>query len=238
MAEPRLDVEGLDVRIGAFHLEDVTFSVEPGEVVGYLGHNGAGKTTTFRTMADLIRPREGTVRVGTLDHRRDERDFKQVVCFVGENRHVYDRMRVRDVLQLAARLYPGWDHEWCAQTCAHLRLPLEARAKHLSTGMRTKLSLVLGLSPRPRFVVMDEPTSALDVASASWVWQHVDAEVAAGRLGVLVSSHSQEEVMTQCTRVVVLEEGRIVERIDLLAERERALDSVAVAMGRSGDRGR
>lgn len=227
-----LKIDNVEVRLGVFHLSGISFEVAPGEVVGYLGHNGAGKSTTFRVISELVRPVGGTVRLGDLDHRKDEREFKRKVSFIGDNQHVYSGMRVAEVLDFASQFYPGWDHAWCAQMCDDLRLPLRAKTSHLSTGMRTKLGLVLGFSPRPEFVVMDEPTSGLDVASSEWIWEVIDAQVKAGRLGALVSSHSRDEVIEQCSRVIVLEDGHIREEIDLRGDRGRARVLVESAMGR------
>jgi ABC-2 type transport system ATP-binding protein len=230
-----LQLTDIGTRIGAFTLADITFELGMGEVVGYVGHNGSGKSTTFRIIGDLVRPTSGTVRFGELDHRADERRFKREVSIIGENASVYTSMRVSDVLAFARVFYRRWDDAWCRTMQRELRLPLDTKVAHLSTGMRTKLAIVLGLSGRPQIVVMDEPTSGLDPASQEWVWAVVDDQTRQGRMGFLVSSHSREEVVDHCTRVVVLDEGRIRERLDLAAPRSTNLVRLRAAMGGAGE---
>ncbi len=166
-----LSVEGVSVRLGKFRLNDITFAINPGEVVGYLGHNGSGKTTTFRVIADIVRPQRGVVRLGVLDHRADEAAFKERVGIVGDNKSIYRNFRVGEVLQFAAAFYRQWDQPWCLDVCQNLHLPLTTQVKHLSTGMRAKLALILQLSAQPEFLVLDEPTSGLDAESAEWLWR-------------------------------------------------------------------
>ncbi|HOV01558.1 MAG: ABC transporter ATP-binding protein [Actinomycetales bacterium] len=233
-----LSLDGVGVRLGGFVLSGVTFAVGPGEVVGLVGHNGSGKSTTFRIIADLIRPTSGSITLGDLDHRADERAFKRRVCFVGDNNQTYAGMTVGAVLAFARRLYPNWDHDWCAQLCDELRLPLDTKVAHLSAGMRTKLGLVLGFSPRPDVIVLDEPTAGLDGASNEWIWQVVDRQSVEAGLAVIVSSHSRDDVAQHCSRVVLLEQGQIIDQIDIAGDRALARERLEGAMGRGGGHAR
>jgi ABC-2 type transport system ATP-binding protein len=230
----RLQVRNLEIKLGSFHLSDVSFDLRLGEVVGYLGHNGSGKTSTFRAMADLVRPVGGHIRFGGLDHRRNEREFRERVSFIGENHRIYPRMKVGEALALARSLHPRWDQTWCDRMCSELRLPTDTKITHLSAGMRTKLGLILGFSPRPLFAILDEPTSALDVASSGWVWDTVRTQVKTGQLGVLVSSHSLDEVMTVCDRFIVLENGRISHQFAITDNECQALDYLKRSLGWDG----
>lgn len=207
-----LVLDSLSVRLGEFQLADVGLTVTPGEVVGLVGHNGAGKTTTFRIIADLVRPAAGTVRLGDLDHRRDEREFKQHVGFVGDNKSPYAGMRVQDALAFATSLYPHWDDELCRRMCRELHLPSRTKVTHLSTGMHTKLGIVLALSAHPRMLILDEPTSGLDSESREWIWDALERSVATDGVGILTASHSRTEVAAHCTSVVALTDGRVSTR--------------------------
>lgn len=223
-------LQNISVQLGGFELQDVSFQVAPGEIVGYLGHNGAGKTTTFRIIADLVRPSSGSVTLGRLDHRKNERAFKRSVSVVGGNSHVYASMRVGEALDFASKFYPHWDHAWCSRMCEDLHLPTQTRVRHLSTGMNAKLGLVLGLSPRPHMLILDEPTSGLDVESAEWIWNVVESQARLGDLGVLLSSHSEHEVLQHCSRVLVLRGGRVGFEIDLVSDPKRAERELSAAL--------
>jgi ABC-2 type transport system ATP-binding protein len=230
-----LRIRGVCVTRGSFEMRDIDLDVGPGEVVGYLGHNGAGKSTTFRVIADLLRPEAGVVTFAGLDHRRDEKAFKQRVTFVWDQSQVYSTLAVGDLLRFTRRLYPGWDDAFAERTCRELHLPLDRKASQLSKGMRTKLALVLAFSPRPRCVVLDEPTSGLDAASAEWFWELLADQTSRNGLGVLIASHSNDEVLSACDRVVILGEGRIIDAfgvgVGTAGARERLLTGLRGAVG-------
>jgi ABC-2 type transport system ATP-binding protein len=211
----RLTLQDVSASVGRFSILNITLAVNQGEIVGLLGHNGAGKSTTFRVVADLIRPTEGVVRLGRYDHRKDERRFKQFVAFIGDNQNVYPGMRVGEALAFSSRFYPSWDAEWCAKACHELRLPHQTKVAHLSTGMKAKLGIILGLSFHPRIAILDEPTSGLDSSSREWLWRALESRVADGELGVLISSHSQSEILEKCHRAVILEDGAVRHEIRL-----------------------
>ena len=134
------------------------------------------------------------------------------MCIRDSNRSTYPASRVADALKFASSLYPKWDQKWCLQLVAQLRLPLETRVANLSTGMQAKLAIVLALSPRPDFLLLDEPTSGLDVESAEFFWDVVTDLANRQEIGALVSSHTREEVAAHCSRIVVLEGGRVRSR--------------------------
>lgn len=224
-----LVVESLSVHLGEFDLRDVSLTVHPGTVVGLVGRNGSGKSTTLRIVADLVRPSCGSVRLGSLDHRRDEREFKQVVGFVGDNKNPYASMRVQQVLDFAKSLYDHWDAALCRAMCDELRLPLRTKIGHLSTGMHTKLGIILALSPHPEVLLLDEPSSGLDAASREWIWQTLTRAASTDGTGILLTSHGRAEIAENCASVVVLDEGRVAATLDLVpgsAEAREAVDSV------------
>lgn len=226
-----LEIAGLGVRLGAFELRDVSMTVRSGEVVGLLGHNGSGKSTTFRIIADIVRPASGSVRLGGLDHRADERAFKQKVSFIGDNKSTYRGFTVAEVLEFTAQLYPRWDQRWCEDMCKELRLPVETKVKNLSTGMQAKLGLVLGFSPHPEFVVMDEATSGLDLRSTEWIWRVVEDQKVRTGLGVLMSSHKRDEVSEHCDRVVVLDDGQLLDEFELGSDARDNEERIGHLMG-------
>jgi ABC-2 type transport system ATP-binding protein len=216
------------VQLGTFVMTNISFWVTPGEIVGYLGHNGSGKTTTLRVMSNMVRPTAGTIRIGDLDHRADERAFKQRVSVVNDYHNAYQNLTVKEVLAFAAHFQPGWDERWCVQVCKGLRLPLEAKIRTLSKGMHTKLGIVMGLSPRPQFLVLDEPTAGMDQMSSEWIWAVIRAWVDRGDLGVLVASHSLSEIVDQCSRVVLLEQGHIADQFYLEGSEDKVADLAIV----------
>jgi ABC-2 type transport system ATP-binding protein len=214
-------IDSVSVSRGSFVLGPVSMSVGAGEVVAYLGPNGCGKTTLFNVVSGLILPATGAVSIDGLDNRRDEIAFKERVAFVSDSNHVYGRMTVAQAARFTSGFYARWDHAAVEVMLKELRLPATTMAKNLSKGMRTKLSLVLALGSSPDVVVADEPTSGLDVASREWFWTWVERRVEQG-LGVLVSSHSYEEVEAHCDRAVMMEDGLVNGEIRLRGEQRDA----------------
>ena len=208
-AEP-LVVRDLSLCFTSFELNRVSLTVEPGEVAALLGHNGAGKTTTLRLIMGMVRKDGGSVRVGGLDHTRDERAFKIRVGFVPEEGFFYGKMRVKELLAFVADFYPGWDAELCARLAKSLNVPLDKRLGELSKGTRTKVSLLAAVSHHPDVLLLDEPTSGLDPRSRAEVLRLMKDLASAEGRGVLFSTHNLHEVEQIADRVVVVQNGSVI----------------------------
>lgn len=220
-----LVVDGLSARIGRFAVKDVSFRLEPGEVLGLIGENGAGKTTTLRLVMGMIRKDGGSVRLGSLDHLTDEKAFKRRVGFVNEESFFYAKMTVRDHLRFTAGFYPDWDEARAADLLARFELRPDARAEELSKGMKTKLGLVLALAHRPDVLLLDEPTSGLDPRSRADLIGLLGRSAHEEGCAVLFSSHYLDEVERIADGVLVLAHGEV-----------RAAERMAAIQARAAER--
>mgnify|MGYP000920007976 CR=1 FL=1 len=232
-----LDIGGLVVHRGSrrrpgFTLGPLSASLACGSVTALVGHNGSGKSTLYNALCDLVRPTEGGVQFDRFDHRRNEADFKQRVGFVSDFSHIYGGMSVELAIRFASSFYDHWDSDYTEKMLVELRLPRKRAVKDLSKGMKTKLSLVLTLASRRQFLVLDEPTSGLDVGSTHWFWKQMKLAVGGG-MGLLLSLHSYEQVVDHCDRVLILENGRLRDDVDLHAQAE-AKDRVLNLMSEVG----
>lgn len=226
-----LEVEGLRVRFPDFTLQDVSFRVPPGSIVGFLGENGAGKTTTLRLVMGLLRKEAGGARIAGHDHVLEEKAFKRRVAFVDEETHFYARMSVGRLLDFVSGFYADWDARRCDELLARFQLSRTQRAGALSKGMKTKLRLILALAHRPDVLLLDEPTSGLDPRARVELFELLEAVRAEGR-GVLFSSHQVQEVERLADRVLVIDKGRILVDESLAALRARARDGEAWSLER------
>ncbi|GAA4659866.1 ABC transporter ATP-binding protein [Kineococcus glutinatus] len=206
-----IDVQHLTKRYGERTVvDDVSFTVEEGEVLGLLGHNGAGKTTTVECVAGLRSPDAGTVRVLGVDPvaRRDVARLGIGVQL--QQSTLPDRMRVEEALRLFASFYP------CPVPVADLLESLglaEHRAKPyrvLSGGLKQRLSFALALVGAPRIAVLDELTTGLDPQARRDVWQQVRDVVRGRGVAVLLVTHFMEEAERLCDRAAILSAGRVV----------------------------
>ena len=190
-------------------VDDVSFTVDEGEIFGILGTNGAGKTTTVECVAGLRSPDGGTVSVLGLDPRRDRDALRQVLGVQLQESGLPDKLTVREALHLFASFY---DHPADADPLMD-RLGLadksNARYKHLSGGQKQRLAIALAMVGNPQVVVLDELTTGLDPHARRTTWELVEQVRAEGVTVVLVT-HFMEEAERLCDRLALIDHGRVV----------------------------
>ncbi len=193
-------------------VDDLTFTLAPGEVLGLVGPNGAGKTTTLRTLAGIIRPTSGTIRVGGHDLAKDPVSAKRILAFMPDEPHLFEHLTVEEHLQFTARLYQLGDVTARARALlTELELDEKARSLpgELSRGMKQKLAIACGLLHEPMALLFDEPLTGLDPSGIRKMKQTIVARARAGS-GVILSSHLLHLVEEICTRVLVMQRGKMV----------------------------
>lgn len=195
-----------------FAVNDLSFSVAPGEVLGLVGPNGAGKTTTLHSLCGIVRPTSGQIRIAGHDLRTEPVAAKQALAFVPDEPHLFEYLTVHEHLQFTARLYGVAD---AAARIPPLLEEMELAGKRnalpgeLSRGMKQKLALACGLLHDPRVLLLDEPLTGLDPASIRRTKDTVRQRAAAGT-AVILSSHLLGLVEELCSRILVIRGGRPV----------------------------
>ena len=193
-------------------VDDLSLAVGAGEIVGLIGPNGAGKTTTLRSLAGILRPTSGTIRVDGHDLATDSIEAKRRLAFMPDEPHLFEYLTVAEHLRLVARLYTVPDFD---RRAAALVQELELTGKEtslpgeLSRGMRQKVVIACGLVRDASVLLFDEPLTGLDPLGIRKMRETI---VARGRAGaaILVSSHLLHLVEEICTRVVIMDRGRKV----------------------------
>jgi ABC-2 type transport system ATP-binding protein len=193
-------------------VDGLSFTVEGGEVLGLIGPNGAGKTTTLRSLAGIIHPTAGRIRLAGHDLADDPVAAKRRLAFIPDEPHLFEHLTAGEHLQFVARLYGVEDAE--ARSAALLdELELaEHREKlpdQLSRGMKQKLMVACALLHGPRALILDEPLTGLDPAGMRRMKRTILAQ-AAGGAAVLLSSHLLQLVEELCDRILVIRAGRAV----------------------------
>ena len=203
-------VEGLTKLYGDFTaVNELSFTIQPGEVVGLVGPNGAGKTTTLRCLAGIIPPTRGSVRVGGHDIVREAIAAKKQLAFLTDEPRLFDYLTVWQHLNFVARIYQVADYETIGATLLdelELANKKDSLPGELSRGMKQKLAIACGLLHSPKVIYFDEPLTGLDPYG---IRRMKDSILKRARDGaaIIISSHLLHLVEEICTRLLILKSG-------------------------------
>jgi ABC-2 type transport system ATP-binding protein len=201
---------GLGKSFGATRaLDDVSFSVKPGRIVGLIGPNGAGKTTALKALLGLTRF-EGALSVLGLDPYRQRHRLMQDVCFIADVAVLPRWIRVRQLIDFVAATHPKFRREVCEHFLARSDIKRGSRVKELSKGMVTQLHLALVMAIDARLLVLDEPTLGLDILMRKQFYETLLNEYFDEQRTILVTTHQVEEVEHILTDLLFIDRGRIV----------------------------
>lgn len=212
MTLPVVLVENLTRRFGDFVAVDhVSFEIQPGEVVGYLGPNGSGKTTTIRMLLGLLAPSEGQANVLGFDAFRQSEQVRARVGYMSQKFAIYDDLTVWENLQFYGGVYGITDKARIQETLAHVGLGGRYESiltRELSGGWRQRLALGIALVHSPKLLFLDEPTSGVDPTARRAFWDLI-YELAEQGVTVLVSTHYMDEA-EYCNRVGIMRNGKLL----------------------------
>ncbi len=207
--EPILELEGVAKTFPGFALDDASFSLPRGFVMGLVGPNGAGKTTLVRLILDLERPDAGSVRVFGADPG-ERPDIRSRIGFVHETQALYDSLSVARTGEAIGRFYRTWDPARFRMLIGEFGLPSGRRVGTLSHGMRTRLALALALSHDAELLVLDEPTSGLDPVFRRELLDRLSEFIGDGRRSILFSTHITSDLDRIGDYITYLQGGRVV----------------------------
>jgi ABC-2 type transport system ATP-binding protein len=196
-------------------LDNLSFTVKPGEIYGLIGPNGAGKTTTLRTICTLILPSSGKLDIFGLDVVSQAAEVRKILSYLPEESGAYPNLTGYEYLKFMAKFNQKEDHDTqsmineAAELCG-LGDRLKDKAKTYSKGMKRRLLIARALMTHPKLAVLDEPASGLDVLHAYRIREIIKQYVKEYNITVILSSHNMLEVEYLCNRVSLVNEGKIV----------------------------
>ncbi len=221
-------------------VQDVSFAVEPGELVGFLGPNGAGKTTTLKMLAGLLYPSGGSARVlGYVPWKRDDGYRRQFALLLGQKNQLWWDLPARESLELNAQIYgiPRATMDRRVGEMSELlnvQDKLDVSVRELSLGERMKMELIASLLHQPKVLFLDEPTIGLDVVSQKTVREFLREHNAKHKTTILLTSHYMTDIQELCARVIIIDHGTIFFDGQLSQIMDRFADSKLVTIQCAG----
>ena len=213
---PILEVENLVKQYGGFYaVNGINFSVEEGEVFGLLGPNGAGKTQTISMLTGIIPPTQGTARIGGYDILESMEKVKEINGLVPQELALYPTLSARANLNFFGRIYGLRGKELAERVEDVLEIvAMTERANETvdkySGGMKRRVNIAAGLVHQPRLLFLDEPTVGVDPQSRNQIFESVLSLNRDRGMSIIYTSHYMEEVEYLCTRVAIIDEGKII----------------------------
>jgi ABC-2 type transport system ATP-binding protein len=192
-----------------FKLGPLDLELESGTVLGLIGPNGAGKTTSIQCLVGLLRADSGEMQVFGRPNDLNKPQWKQDIGYVGDVHVFYERWTGQQNLRFLSQFYPEWSDEKAADLAKRFQLPLDKRAKDLSTGNRVKLSLVSALAHSPRLLLLDEPTSGIDPVVRTEVLDVLFEILETGDRAIFYTTHILPEISRIADELTFIDDGRI-----------------------------
>lgn len=214
MMDALLKIEGLCKRYPGFALEDVSFSLAPGRIMGLIGKNGAGKSTTLKAALNMVSPQSGTVTMFGQDFYRHEKECRQRVGVVFGGIDFYPLKRLSAITAVTRRFYADWDEERYRAYLRRFSLDESRKFKELSNGMKVKYLLALALSHRAELLILDEPTSGLDPVSReelTHIFRHI---VKTEGCAILFSTHITSDLDRCADDITYIQNGQVLQSAD------------------------
>lgn len=207
-------------------VENVTFNVKEGEIMGFIGPNGAGKTTTLRAIMGLIKPTSGEVAILNENAFKNGVNARKEVGYACSDNAIIPNLTVKQNLEFVAQV-KGVTMDRVDDLATKLELNLTRKAKDLSLGNKKKLMLVMALLSSPKLIILDEPTSGLDPLIKQSLF-HILLDEKKRGASILISSHDLTEVQRLCDRVAIIKDGKILAIEEMAELKTKRLKNVSI----------
>jgi ABC-2 type transport system ATP-binding protein len=192
-----------------FSLNDVSFSLPMGYIMGFVGQNGAGKTTTIRLILNMINRDSGEIKIFGLGNVQDEQKIKQDIAVVFDDIYFVDSWKVREVERAIKGFYSNWSSKLFNQYVSDFHLSMDKEVKELSRGMKMKLMLAVALSHEAKLLILDEPTSGLDPVARDELLEILGKYIANGQRSIFFSTQITTDLEKIADYITVINYGNI-----------------------------
>lgn len=205
-----LDVRNVNKKYPSFELKDVSFQLEKGYIMGFIGVNGAGKTTTIKSILNMTHIDSGEVHILGRSMTEHELELKQEIGFAFGGIDFYTRSKMKTLTETIKKFYRNWNDETYYHYLRRFKLDENKKIADLSTGMKVKYSLALALSHGAKLLVLDEPTSGLDPASRDDLLDIFQELIVDGEVSILFSTHITSDLEKCADFITFISGGQII----------------------------
>ena len=205
-----LKLENVNKNYPTFSLKDVSFTVQSGEIMGFIGRNGAGKTTTLKSIMNLIHYESGEISAFGKDMTKNELENKQRIGFALSELNYYPNKTIRQLMNVTKKFYKNFDEKKFAEVCRLFNLNVDKKLEELSSGMKVKYSVAVALSHQAELLILDEPTSGLDPVSRDEILDIFREIVRSGDRAILFSTHITSDLDKCATNITYIHDGKII----------------------------
>ena len=208
--ENAIEIKGLTKKYDGFTLDDISFDVPKGSVMGFIGQNGAGKTTTIKAIFNIITRDAGTIKVLGLDNIENEYEIKEDVAAVFDELPFHEDFNAKQISIVLSSVFKNWDNEKFKELLTRFALPEKKKIKQFSKGMKMKLQIATALSHDAKLLIMDEATTGLDPVVRNEILDIFREYLQDGERSILMSSHITSDLEKIADCVTFIDKGKIL----------------------------
>lgn len=223
-----LDIRNINKKFEHFELKNVSFQLEKGYIMGFIGANGAGKTTTIKSILNLCRLDSGEISILGKERDKHEMELKQEVGFAFGDLHFYTRSKIKTLTNVIKTFYRNWNDEIYYGYLRRFQLNEDKKIAELSTGMKIKYSLAIALSHGAKLLILDEPTSGLDPVARDNLLDIFQELVEDGEISILFSTHITSDLEKCADYITYIHNGKIINS----AEKEEFIHAYRLVNGK------
>ncbi|GAB6107312.1 ABC transporter ATP-binding protein [Fusibacter bizertensis] len=210
MTNNYLELHNVNKTFANFSLENISFSLPRGFIMGLIGSNGAGKTTTINLILNMLEKEHGQIEIFGQDHLKNEKQIKQGIGVVFDSNFFVDTWTVAETEKAISIFYDKWNHETYQELIKKFKLPANAKVGELSRGMQMKLMLACAFSHDAKLLILDEPTSGLDPVTRNEFLEILQDYIKDGERSVLFSTHITTDLERVADYITYLEHGKLL----------------------------
>lgn len=205
-----IEVNGVTKKYDGFTLDNVSFQVPKGVVMGFIGQNGAGKSTTINSILNIIPIDAGQINILGMDHIKDEKAIKDRIAVVFDELPFHGCFNAKDMSRIFEGIYSNWDKEEYMRYLEKFQLPLKKKIGDFSKGMKMKLQIACALSHNAELLIMDEPTSGLDPIVRDEILRIFMKYLEDGERSILMSSHITSDLEKIADCITFIDNGKLL----------------------------